>query len=635
MLQLKQTFSTKRVRSKDYEDKKNPRNAFGIYDGNVNGNSFCFCRRMPRTHRRNCYLHITPAICDICHQTYGARDLSNHDMQEVEGKDATCTETGYTAHRKCSRCDYIVGKNTILAGHTWNGGEQTKAPTCSATGVTTYTCEVCGETKTEDIPIDAIAHDYGDWTSNGDGTHNKTCSHNYAHTVTEYCDEDGVDGGCSECGYGATPGEPVECDHKNTARAYELNGDGTHDVICYECGETIGEPEKCSGGEATCIELAVCSTCEGEYGELSDEHKFTEYEWISDTQHHTICAYCGIVDEGSVADCTYDGEGRCTTCGRKKPNECKHGEDGEDVTWWYVPNDDGTHDVICDTCGTTTEKNVKCVYGNDNECDDCGYEKTTSSGGSSSSSGSSGSSSSSSSTTTKPAVDTKAETDKIAKAEEGSKVSVKIEGTTVPADYIKTAMESKATVVVDYGTYAWEISDVKTVKSVDLSINTNARYLVEQSALKGLKGDNSNVIDIAHDGNLGFKGTLKYNVRKANAGKYVNLYFYNTKTKKLELQGSTKIGSDGYVLLPFTHCSTYVLNITATPASNELFEDFSAGESATVVEDTLPAATNAPAATEAPATTDAAANPETGNSAAALMAIPMAIAAAAIISKKR
>ena len=71
-----------------------------------------------------------------------------------------------------------------------------------------------------------------------------------------------------------------------------------------------------------------------------------------------------------------------------------------------------------------------------------------------------------------------------------------------------------------------------------------------------------------------------------------------------------------------------------------MVEDFAAGESATVVEDTLPAATDAPAAdapaaTDAPATTDAAANPETGNSAAALLAIPAALAAAAIVAKKR
>ena len=78
----------------------------------------------------------------------------------------------------------------------------------------------------------------------------------------------------------------------------------------------------------------------------------------------------------------------------------------------------------------------------------------------------------------------------------------------------------------------------------------------------------------------------------------------------------------------------------AETEDDTMVEDFAAGESATVVEDTLPAATDAPAAdapaaTDAPATTDAAANPETGNSAAALLAIPAALAAAAIVAKKR
>jgi hypothetical protein len=77
----------------------------------------------------------------------------------------------------------------------------------------------------------------------------------------------------------------------------------------------------------------------------------------------------------------------------------------------------------------------------------------------------------------------------------------------------------------------------------------------------------------------------------------------------------------------------------AETEDDTMVEDFAAGESATVVEDTLPAATDAPAAdapaADAPATTDAAANPETGNSAVALLAIPAALAAAAIVAKKR
>ncbi|MBQ7958831.1 MAG: hypothetical protein IJ330_03860, partial [Oscillospiraceae bacterium] len=269
-----------------------------------------------------------------------------------------------------------------------------------------------------------------------------------------------------------------------------------------------------------------------------------------------------------------------------------------------------------------------------------GFYVSSSSSSSSGGSSSGSSSSSSSSSTTEPEkteekVDVKEEVTKIEDAEKGEKVEVKIEGTVVPKDYIETAMVSDAIVIVSYGEYEWQISDVEEPKAVDLSIDTNAVGKIKKEIVETLEGDNTNVIDIKHNGNLGFKGTLKYNVKKENAGKYVNLYYYNIETGKLELQGSTKIDEKGFVHLPFTHCSTYVLNITSDPATSTLFEDFSAGESATVVEGTLPTSINDSVVTDAPATTDAAANPETGNSAAALMAIPMAIAAAAVISKKR
>ena len=196
-----------------------------------------------------------------------------------------------------------------------------------------------------------------------------------------------------------------------------------------------------------------------------------------------------------------------------------------------------------------------------------------------------GSSSSSSSTTKKEEkVDVKEETEKIEDAEKGEKVEVKIEGTVVPEDYIETAMKNDAIVIVSYGEYEWQISDVTDPKAVDLSIDTNAVGKIKKEIVQTLEGDNTNVIDIKHNGNLGFKGTLKYNVKKENAGKYVNLYYYNIETGKLELQGSTKIDEKGFVHLPFTHCSTYVLNITSDPAASTLFEDLAAGEGVTAEE---------------------------------------------------
>ncbi|MBQ8622181.1 MAG: hypothetical protein IJ422_07700, partial [Oscillospiraceae bacterium] len=44
----------------------------------------------------------------------------------------------------------------IREDHTWDAGNQTKDPSCTEAGETTYTCQVCGGTKTE--PIKAIGH---------------------------------------------------------------------------------------------------------------------------------------------------------------------------------------------------------------------------------------------------------------------------------------------------------------------------------------------------------------------------------------------------------------------------------------------------------------------------------------------
>ena len=46
---------------------------------------------------------------------------AGHNIKDVEGKKATCTEDGYTAHKSCTRCDYVEGKDTIeKLGHIEN-----------------------------------------------------------------------------------------------------------------------------------------------------------------------------------------------------------------------------------------------------------------------------------------------------------------------------------------------------------------------------------------------------------------------------------------------------------------------------------------------------------------------------------
>ncbi|MCD8004820.1 MAG: S-layer homology domain-containing protein, partial [Oscillospiraceae bacterium] len=67
----------------------------------------------------------------------------------------TCTENGsYVITVACTECDdelYTYTYTIPATGHTWDEGTETVAATRYTQGMTTYTCTVCGETKTEYI----------------------------------------------------------------------------------------------------------------------------------------------------------------------------------------------------------------------------------------------------------------------------------------------------------------------------------------------------------------------------------------------------------------------------------------------------------------------------------------------------
>ena len=67
----------------------------------------------------------------------------------------TCTAKGYTTHT-CSCGDSYVDTYVDALGHAWDNGKVTKEPTETETGVKTFTCTRCGETKTESIPVVSV-----------------------------------------------------------------------------------------------------------------------------------------------------------------------------------------------------------------------------------------------------------------------------------------------------------------------------------------------------------------------------------------------------------------------------------------------------------------------------------------------
>ena len=169
-----------------------------------------------------------------------------------------------------------------------------KAATCTENAVYYMSCS-CGEIiKTETFTAENTAgHDYGNWTSNHDGTHTGVCSRNASHTVTEAC----------------------------------------------------------SGGSAYCMERAVCEKCKTEYGELGG-HIFGS-DWKCDnTYHWHECSGCKGVDS-KVLHADNDKDHRCDACyhllGTCADNNNDHKCDvcGKQLSECA----DNNKDHLCDTCG--------------------------------------------------------------------------------------------------------------------------------------------------------------------------------------------------------------------------------------------------------------------------------------------
>lgn len=66
-------------------------------------------------------------------------------------------------------------------------------------------------------------------------------------------------------------------------------------------------------------------------------------------------------------------------------------------------------------------------------------------------------------------------------------------------------------------------------------------------------------ISLSYDGAFGFTATLKLNLKQAAHGQLANLFYYNPKTKALELQYIGTVDAGGNALLEFTHASDYVV----------------------------------------------------------------------------
>ena len=157
-----------------------------------------------------------------------------HTAEVLAAVEATCTETGLTEGKKCSKCDeIIVAQQTVPAkGHT----EDTLAavaPTCETAGLTEgKKCSVCQTVTVEQTEVAALGHTWDGGVTNNDAACGATAD------ITFTCTNEGC--GKTRVETGAT----VEHAWEETARtAATCSATGTVSYKCTrgECTETKEE----------------------------------------------------------------------------------------------------------------------------------------------------------------------------------------------------------------------------------------------------------------------------------------------------------------------------------------------------------------------------------------------------------
>ena len=166
-----------------------------------------------------------PKTCSICGETSGSA-LGHSWSAATCTEPKTCTKCNVTSGtalghswtaatctspKTCSRCSLTSG--TAL-GHNWDSGTVTKQPTESETGIKTYQCTRCTETKTETIPALVHTHSYTSvvtsptCTQQGYTTFTCACGDSYKSNYTPALGHNYADGICIRCGEADSGYEP-------------------------------------------------------------------------------------------------------------------------------------------------------------------------------------------------------------------------------------------------------------------------------------------------------------------------------------------------------------------------------------------------------------------------------------------
>ena len=216
-------------------------------------------------------------------------------------------------------------------------------------------------------------HTFGEWTSNGDGTHTRQCTVDGCTEgiETDNCTDEDKNHICDICGNIISNHEDANQDHvcDLCGKVISNHEDADQDHVCDHCGKVISNHEDANKDH-------VCDYCE----KVISNHEDADKDHIcdlcgktisnhDDADNNHICDYCGkTISNHEDADKDHI----CDHCGKVISNHEDANKDHVcDLCGKTISNhEDANKDHVCDYCGKTISNHEDADK--DHVCDCCG-----------------------------------------------------------------------------------------------------------------------------------------------------------------------------------------------------------------------------------------------------------------------
>ena len=492
-----------------------------------------------------------------------------HEFGEWTGNHADCIKDGKLV-RSCNICGEQEVVNETATGHLYES-KVTKEPTTKENGIRTFTCSLCDDTYTEEIPKleETHKHSYTEkvtkeptCTENGEKTFACSCDDTYTESI-DALGHEVVDGVCSRCDYV----EPSLPSHMHSYTASTVTATCTtagKTVYTCGCGDTYSEEIKALGHD---MKDGDCSRCDYTTNPPKEEKPSEEETKPSSSVPESSSEPESSKEEtkpsSSVPESSSEPESSKeeTKPSSSVPESSKVPETSKEESKPAESSSASSEEHVDEPSGELLQPLVPeqqipiPQLPSNNLMPHSIYEP---------------------------------QEVEISAAEKLHTVQINMnESTVLDADKLIRIKEGDKKLQLNMSnsiTWSIDLASIQDMENlnVNMAVTMGKADVPKDVIATVTTEEHFELMTLEHEGEFGFEAVLSVPVKEEYVGMVANLFYYNPKTGELEFVGASRVSSTGHASFEMNHASEYVIvfanDSMATVLNEAVVEETSSSE---------------------------------------------------------